>query len=117
MHWRGCCAAHCIHEACLLCAVDGHWCSTRLQKLLGLGSTVLKDRSEIRMWYESALVPYVHYIPIGYNNQVQQPFASSCDPALLPTTVKARQAVACVLTDLLPCVDLRRQTFLTLSGF
>ena len=43
--------------------VDGITCSSRLEKLLSLGSLVLKEESGYRAFYHRLLQPFVHYVP------------------------------------------------------
>ncbi|KXZ52066.1 hypothetical protein GPECTOR_10g1089 [Gonium pectorale] len=47
----------------VLVHLDGHGLSSSLERLLALGSTVLKEESGYYGYYHLAMEPYVHYIP------------------------------------------------------
>jgi len=46
--------------------LDGAAASSRYQKLLGMGSTVLKMDSRFYQWFEHLLVPFKHYLPFWH---------------------------------------------------
>lgn len=47
--------------------LDGIGCSTRFQKLLATGQTVVKQETQMKEFYHDALTPWVHYAPTGFN--------------------------------------------------
>eukprot|EP01041_Mallomonas_annulata_P005563 gene5563-11194_t len=44
--------------------IDGNCAAMRLQELLGRNLVILKVRSLERQWFSSALLPWIHYVPI-----------------------------------------------------
>ena len=44
--------------------IDGNCAAFRLQSLLGKNVVILKPTSNERQWFSSALLPWVHYIPV-----------------------------------------------------
>ena len=44
--------------------IDGNCAAMRLQSLLGKNVVVVKTRSDERQWFSSALLPWIHYIPV-----------------------------------------------------
>ena len=51
-----------------LISTDGLSCSNRLDKLLVLGSVVMKQEGPRYGWYYDAIKPYKHYVPFFVNS-------------------------------------------------
>lgn len=44
--------------------IQGHVCAYRLSLEMGMGSLILKVDSKYKIWFDSMIEPYVHYVPV-----------------------------------------------------